>query len=242
LTSLKVKILLTIFFTSAVFTQNNFLIETSVTASFKMGSMKSESKILYTDKVYHSKVKFLFKGKGVARLMSRDMHNGTIISLQDSTMKKIDYKKRKFTLKTLAEVLEKKKENQNSEQNSNSSNDDEEIEKFTISEFTEDINGFETYKLTIGDSNSYQIWFTKISFEPSFVKKIKEEVNKFENNWFDFSVDLSKYGIEDNVVIVKFISRDDNGSFNFDLNTHKKINAFPDEFKIPENFKKVRKL
>ena len=48
-----------------------------------MGSMQSESKILYTEQGYFSKVKFTFKGKGVARLMSRDMHNGTMISFQD---------------------------------------------------------------------------------------------------------------------------------------------------------------
>lgn len=238
MTFLKVKTLLTIFFTSTLYSQNNFLVETSVSASFKMGSMQSESKILYTEQGYFSKVKFTFRGKGVARLMSRDMHNGTMISFQDSTIKKINFNKKKFTSKTFEEVLEKKKENQIDD----TEDKDDEIEKFSISEFAEEINGFEAYKLIIGESNSTQIWFTKKSLEPAFVKTMKEQINKFENNWFDISGDFSKYGIDEDVVIVKFISNDNDGNFDFNLITHKAINTVPDNFTIPENFKKVRKL
>jgi hypothetical protein len=170
--------------------------------------------------------------------MSRDMHNGTMISFQDSTIKKINFNKKKFTSKTFEEVLEKKKENQIDD----TEDKDDEIEKFSISEFAEEINGFEAYKLIIGESNSTQIWFTKKSLEPAFVKTMKEQINKFENNWFDISGDFSKYGIDEDVVIVKFISNDNDGNFDFNLITHKAINTVPDNFTIPENFKKVRKL
>ena len=71
---------------------------------------------------------------------------------------------------------------------------------------------------------------------------MKEQINKFENNWFDISGDFSKYGIDEDIVIVKFISNDNDGNFDFNLITHKAINTVPDNFKIPENFKKVRKL
>ena len=101
MTFFKVKTLFIIFFTSTLFSQNNFLVETSVSASFKMGSMQSESKILYTEQDYFSKVKFTFKGKGIARLMSRDMHNGTMISFQDSTIKKINFNKKNLHRKPL---------------------------------------------------------------------------------------------------------------------------------------------
>lgn len=242
MTFLKVKIFLIPLFTTIVFSQNTFLVETSVTASFKMGSMKSESKILYTEQDYFSKVKFSFKGKGVAKLMSRDMHSGTIISFQDSSMKKIDYKKKKFTSRTLQEIIAEKKENLNSGQNDNSETNDDEIEKFMISDVPEIINGFEAYKLMIGDSNNTQIWFTNTSTEPIFVKIIKEQVNKFENNWFNFSGNFAKYGIDENAVIVKFFTKDDDGSFDFNLITHEKISFSPEVFKIPKNFKKVRKL
>ena len=51
-----------------------------------MGSMQSASKTIYSEDTFFSNVKFAFKGKGVARLMSREMHTGTIISLNDSTV------------------------------------------------------------------------------------------------------------------------------------------------------------
>ena len=43
-----------------------------------MGSMQSASKIIYSEDTFFSNVEFAFKGKGVARLMSREMHTGTI--------------------------------------------------------------------------------------------------------------------------------------------------------------------
>ena len=36
---------------------------------------------------------------------------------------------------------------------------------FTISENPEIINGFKTYKLTIDDKNSTEVWFTEESIE-----------------------------------------------------------------------------
>ena len=59
-----------------------------------MGSMQSESKTIYSEDTFFSNVEFAFNGKGVARLMSREMHTGTIISLNDSTVFDIDFKKK----------------------------------------------------------------------------------------------------------------------------------------------------
>ena len=74
-----------------------------------MGSMQSASKTIYSEDTFFSNVDFAFKGKGVARLMSREMHTGTIISLNDSTVSNIDFKKEKYSVKTFNEILRIKK-------------------------------------------------------------------------------------------------------------------------------------
>ena len=109
-----------------------------------MGSMQSESKTIYSEDIFSSNVKFAFKGKGVARLMSREMHNGTIISLNDSIVSNIDFKKKKYSVKTFNEILKdkenKNKQNENDNQdNSDNENINEEL-KFIISEESELIN------------------------------------------------------------------------------------------------------
>ena len=84
-----------------------------------MGSMQSASKTIYSEDTFFSNVKFAFKGKGVARLMSREMHTGTIISLNDSTVSNIDFKKKKYSVKMFDDILKGKedKENQNDNEN-----------------------------------------------------------------------------------------------------------------------------
>ena len=66
-----------------------------------MGSMQSASKTIYSEDTFFSNVEFAFKGKGVARLMSREMHTGTIISLNDSTVSNIDFKKKQKYLDSI---------------------------------------------------------------------------------------------------------------------------------------------
>ena len=81
--------------------------------------MQSESEVIYSDDTYFSNVQFSFKGKGVARLMSRDMHSGTIISLKDSTVSNIDFKKKKYSIKMFNEILQDKKDDKNQNDDGN---------------------------------------------------------------------------------------------------------------------------
>ena len=241
--SSKVNIFLISLLIGTIYSQNNFLVETSVTASFKMGSMKTETQTLYTQQDYFSKVKFSFKGKGVARLMSRDMHNGIIISFEDSTIKKIDYKKKKYTSNALDEILKDRKKEKNDNQNEDIENDENIMNTFTISENPEIINGFKTYKLTIDDKNSTEVWFTEESIEPMYVKKMKEDINKFVDSFFNISGSFNKYGINENAIIIKLSSSSEGeGNFNYNIITHKKINEFPEKFLLPKKLKKVKKL
>ena len=211
-----------------------------------MGSMQSASKIIYSEDTFFSNVEFAFKGKGVARLMSREMHTGTIISLNDSTVSNIDFKKKKYSVKTFNEILEDKKNKNNQSENDNQDNSDneninEEL-KFFISEESELINGFKAYKLTIQRDGTNEIWFSKTLREPDFVIKIKNEISEFQNSWADMSIDLTEYGIDKDSIIVKMSTESEDGNFNFDLISFQKFLGDDEELKVPEDYKKVRKI
>jgi hypothetical protein len=235
-----------ILFLTNLLAQENFLVETKINASFKMGSMQSASKIIYSEDTFFSNVEFAFKGKGVARLMSREMHTGTIISLNDSTVSNIDFKKKKYSVKTFNEILKDKENKNNQNENDNQDNsDNENIEeelKFFISEESELINGFKAYKLTIQREGTNAIWFSKILREPDFVIKIKNEISEFQNSWADMSIDLTEYGIDKDSIIVKMTTESEDGNFNFDLISFQKFLGDNKELKVPEDFKKVRKI
>ena len=208
--------------------------------------MQSESKTIYNEDTFFSNVEFAFKGKGVARLMSREMHTGTIISLNDSTISNIDFKKKKYSVKTFNEILKDKenKDNQNendNQDNSDNENIDEEL-KFFISEESELINGFKAYKLTIQRDGTNEIWFSKTLREPDFVIKIKNEISEFQNSWADMSIDLTEYGIDKDSIIIKMSTESEDGNFNFDLISFQKFLGDDEELKVPEDYKKVRKI
>ena len=211
-----------------------------------MGSMQSASKTIYSEDTFFSNVEFAFKGKGVARLMSREMHTGTIISLNDSTVSNIDFKKKKYSVKTFNEILKDKenKDNQNendNQDNSDNENMDEEL-KFFISEESELINGFKAYKLTIQRDGTNEIWFSRTLREPVFVIKIKNEISEFQNSWADMSIDLTEYGIDKDSIIVKMSTESEDGNFNFNLISFQKFLGDDKELKVPEDYKKVRKI
>lgn len=211
-----------------------------------MGSMQSASKTIYSEDTFFSNVEFAFKGKGVARLMSREMHTGTIISLNDSTVSNIDFKKKKYSVKTFNEILKDKENKDNQNENDNQDNSDneninEEL-KFIISEESELINGFKAYKLTIQRDGTNEIWFSKTLREPDFVIKIKNEISEFQNSWADMSIDLTEYGIDKDSIIVKMSTESEDGNFNFDLISFQKFLGDDEELKVPEGYKKVRKI
>jgi hypothetical protein len=212
-----------------------------------MGSMQSQSKTIYSKDIFYSDVKFSFKGRGVARLMSRDMHSGTIISLNDSTVSNIDFKKKKYSVKMFDDILKDKedKENQNDNENQDQSSDEkinEELNQFIISETPELINGFEAYKITIEENGTNEIWFSKTLKEPDFVIKIKNEILDFQNSWSNMSIDLTEFEIDKDSIIIKMSTENEDGNFNFDLISFQKYSENEEELKIPKDFKKVRKI
>ena len=139
----------------------------------------------------------------------------------------------------------KDKENQNDNENQDESIDEkinEEYNKFIISKTPELINGFEAYKITIQKNGTNEIWFSKTLKEPDFVIKIKNEISEFQNSWADMSIDLTEFGIDKDSIIVKMSTESEDGNFNFDLISFQKFLGDNKELKVPEDFKKVRKI
>ena len=104
------------------------------------------------------------------------------------------------------------------------------------------INGFKAYKLTIQRDGTNEIWFSKTLREPDFQIKIKNEISEFQNSWENMSIDLTEYGIDEDSIIVKMSTESEDGNFNFDLISFQKFLGDDEELKVPEDYKKVRKI
>ena len=213
-------------------------------ASFKMGSIQSSVYKYFSEDTYYSKMDFSFKGKGLARLISRDVENGTIISFKDSTIIKINHKKNRFTKKLLSEFLEERKsESVNGSENQEDSESDEESSTPIVSDTLEMINGFDSYKVTLNEENRLQsIWVTDKAQQSDIVISIQSKIDEFERNWVNLDIDLSELGMNENAIIVKAMFSDEDGSFEYNLKTYSPIDSMPDIFQILEEYKKVKKL
>tara|TARA_B100000749_G_scaffold30426_1_gene21183 strand:+ start:478 stop:1209 length:732 start_codon:yes stop_codon:yes gene_type:complete len=237
-------LLFSLLISSNLIAQSGFITEESTIASFKMGSMQSSVYKYFSEDTYYSKMDFSFKGKGLARLMSRDIENGTIISFKDSTIIKINHKKNRFTKKLLSELLEERKsESVNESENQENSESDEENFTPVVSDTLEIINGFDSYKVTLNEENRTQsIWVTDKAQQSDIVISMQSKIDEFEKNWVNLDIDLSELGMNENAIIVKAMFSDEDGSFEYNLKTYSPIDSMPDIFQILEEYKKVKKL
>ena len=171
------------------------------------------------------------------------LHTGTIISLNDSTVSNIDFKKKKYSVKMFDDILKGKedKENQNDNENQDESID-EEYNQFIISETPG------TYQNSLEDSSALIKTLMKpkdsaFIIYPSVIKsEIKNEISEFQNSWENMSIDLTEYGIDKDSIIIKMATESDDGNFNFDLISFQKFLGYDEELKVPDDFKKVRKI
>ena len=237
-------LLFSLLISSNLTAQSGFITEENTIASFKMGSMQSSVYKYFSEDTYYSKMDFSFKGKGLARLISRDVENGTVISFKDSTIIKINHKKNRFTKKLLSEFLEERKsESVNESENQEDSESDEESSTPIVSDTLEMINGFDSYKVTLNEENRTQsIWITDKVQQSDIVISMQSKIDEFEKNWVNLDIDLSELGMNENAIIVKAMFSDEDGSFEYNLKTYSPIDSMPDIFQIPEEYKKVKKL
>lgn len=208
--------------------------------------MKSSIHKYFSEDTYYSKMDFSFKGKGLARLMSRNMQNGTIISFQDSTIIKINHKKNRFTKKLLSEFLKEKDPTSPPSGEENNESEEGEDSKPIVSDTIEIVNGFESYKVTdVSDEDSSALlWFTSELQKSDIVTSMQSKIDKFEKNWMNLDIDgdLSELGINGNAVVVKAIFSGKDGEFEYNLKRYSAIDSIPEIFHTPENYKQVKKL
>tara|TARA_B100001996_G_scaffold208355_1_gene159813 strand:- start:764 stop:1519 length:756 start_codon:yes stop_codon:yes gene_type:complete len=239
---------LSLLLSSNLIAQSEFITEETTVASFKMGSMQSSVYNYFSENSYHSRMDFSFKGKGIARLMSRDVDNGTAISFEDSTIVKINYNKNRFTKQSFSEFLAEKNSSENSENESENSNEqsdsDEDDSDPIVSDTAEMINGFESYKIILNDDieNKQFIWVTAKEEQSVLVKTMKEKIAQFENSWGSFDINFSELGMNENAILVKAIFTDQDGSFEYNLKKYSSTNGMPEMFNMPKEYKKVKKL
>jgi hypothetical protein len=235
---------ISILITSNLSAQSGTLVQETTSASFKMGSMESTINTYYSSDSYSSKMIFSFKGKGLARLMSRDAENATIISFSDSTIVKINYKKKRFSKKKLSEALEEIKSNLNKISEDNNANEVDESPSPIISDTLEMINGFESYKITLVDEDGSEqfIWVANTLRKSNTAKMMQEKIEAYERSWMNFDGDFSEIGIDPDGIIVKAIFGDSEGSFEYNLTKYIDTDTPPEIFNQPKNFKKVKKL
>jgi len=229
---------------STIIAQSGFITEETTKASFKIGSMESSVHKYFSEDTYYSKMDFSFQGKGLARVMSRDVKSGTIISFKDSTIIKIDHKKNRFTKKQLSEVLEDiESEPENESENQEDGDSDEDNFTPIVSDTVEMVNGFESYKITLSEDDGKQyIWVTSTTRQSKIVKSMQSKIDEFERNWINFDGDFSEIGIDQDVIVVKAVFSDEDGSFEYNLKVYTPIDSLPNIFDIPEDYKKVKKL
>ena len=207
--------------------------------------MESSTYSYFSENSYYSKMDFSFQGKGIARLMSRDIENGTVISFEDSTIVKINYKKNRFTRQSFSEFLAEKnssEEDQSENQSENEESDENDPDPI-VSDTLEMINGFESYKITLDDSENKQfVWVTAKEEQSDIVKNMKEKIAEFERNWGSIDINFSELGMNENAILVKAVFTDEDGSFEYNLKKYALINAIPEMFNMPKDYKKVKKL
>ena len=208
--------------------------------------MKSSVHKYFSEDTYYSKIDFSFKGKGLARLMSRNMQNGTIISFEDSTIIKINHKKNRFTKKLLSEFLKEKDPTSPPSGEENNESEEGEDSKPIVSDTIEIVNGFESYKVTdvSDEDSSVLLWFTSELQKSDIVTSMQSKIDKFEKNWMNLDIDgdLSELGINGNAVVVKAIFSGKDGEFEYNLKRYSAIDSIPEIFHTPENYKQVKKL
>jgi len=245
LKNLSLLIFLLLISSNNLIAQSGFITEETTVASFKMGSMESSTYSYFSENSYYSKMDFSFQGKGIARLMSRDIENGTVISFEDSTIVKINYKKNRFTRQSFSEFLAEKnssEEDQSEDQSDNEESDKNDPEPI-VSDIPEMINGFESYKITLDDSENKQfVWVTAKEEQSDIVKNMKEKIAEFERNWGSIDINFSELGMNENAILVKAVFTDEDGSFEYNLKKYALINAIPEMFNMPKDYKKVKKL
>lgn len=210
----------------------------------------------FTQDTYYLRSDFNVK---ILRLFNIKRDEGYIISFSDSTVTKINHKKKRFALYSFSEFLEENKNNpqdgppQDDNKAENESNSDEEELTINISEKVEILNGFKTRKAKVivnaEEESDLFIWFS----EATLKSKTELTINKKLKEMFDGSIPpnlgmnameipYDEYDINTNALTIKFEAVSENGTFTYNLLGYSEQDLLPEIFKVSEKYRKVKKL
>ena len=133
--------------------------------------------------------------------------------------------------------------------------DNEKVE-VQISENVEVLNNFETRKaeIIIKDDEDDQelkmnIWFTEKTLKAPIIELTRKKLKNIFNGsippslgFNEMNIPFEDYDINKDAVNVKFETINKNGTFTYNLLEYSSKDSLPDIFKIPKNYKKVKKL
>ncbi len=238
------------------YSQSNLLVNESLNGSFSQGKMEGSINKFFTQDTYYLRSDFNVK---ILRLFNIKRDEGYIISFSDSTVTKINHKKKRFALYSFSEFLEENKNNpqdgppQDDNKAENESNSDEEDLTINISEKVEILNGFKTRKAKVivnaEEESDLFIWFS----EATLKSKTELTINKKLKEMFDGSIPpnlgmnameipYDEYDINTNALTIKFEAVSKNGTFTYNLLSYSEQDLLPDIFKVSEKYRKVKKL
>ena len=239
-----------------VYSQSNLLVNESLNGSFSQGKMEGSINKFFTQDTYYLRSDFNVK---ILRLFNIKRDEGYIISFSDSTVTKINHKKKRFAVYSFSEFLEENKNNpqdgppQDDNKAENESNSDEEDLTINISEKVEILNGFKTRKAKVivnaEEESDLFIWFS----EATLKSKTELTINKKLKEMFDGSIPpnlgmnamdipYDEYDINTNALTIKFDAVSENGTFTYNLLGYSEQDLLPEIFKVSEKYRKVKKL
>lgn len=238
------------------YSQSNLLVNESLNGSFSQGKMEGSINKFFTQDTYYLRSDFNVK---ILRLFNIKRDEGYIISFSDSTVTKINHKKKRFAVYSFSEFLEENKNNpqdgppQDDNKAENESNSDEEDLTINISEKVEILNGFKTRKAKVivnaEEESDLFIWFSETTLksitELTINKKLKEMFDgsippNLGMNAMDIPYD--EYDINTNALTIKFEAVSENGTFTYNLLGYSEQDLLPEIFKVSEKYRKVKKL
>jgi len=210
----------------------------------------------FTQDTYYLRNNFNVK---ILRLFNIKRDEGYIISFSDSTVTKINHKKKRFAVYSFSEFLEENKNNpqggppQDDNNAENELNNGEEDLTINISEEIEILNDFKARKaeiiLNAEEKSDLFIWFS----ETTLKSKTELIINKRLKEMFDGSIPpnlgmnamdipYDEYDINTNALTIKFEAVSKEGTFTYNLLGYSEHDLLPDIFKVSEKYRKVKKL
>lgn len=238
------------------YSQSNLLVNESLNGSFSQGKMEGSINKFFTQDTYYLRNNFNVK---ILRLFNIKRDEGYIISFSDSTVTKINHKKKRFAVYSFSEFLEENKNNpqggppQDDNNAENELNNGEEDLTINISEEIEILNDFKARKaeiiLNTEEKSDLFIWFS----ETTLKSKTELIINKRLKEMFDGSIPpnlgmnamdipYEEYDINTNALTIKFEAVSKEGTFTYNLLGYSEHDLLPDIFKVSEKYRKVKKL